>query len=650
MITNSARVAFYLRDLHPRLDRPLGFGTDAEQACGPRCPHRARDRRRCPGTRRASASGPGTRRFSARSTSGYDLATPNRPPVGFNWRVDPLTCSLAMLVSAALGGGADARALPVTVQDDALMLHRPPAEVQETARRMARLGVDRVRLTASWSALAPGPGKKRMPRFDATNSEDVPARAVGTARPRREGRDQRGPRSADGRRILRTALGRREVGADELPRPPPLEARPGAVRPVRRGRRPPLQRHPSRPNAAQPAPARGASLDDVERAEPWCVPPTAMAAQRRPLGTAVAAHLPQAARTRVCRDQGCEPGEPGADRRHGSPGRPGTRPAQGHGAAAVPPRARLRRPAWAPLERHACDGFKPLQADGWAHHPYSLYDRPDVASVNPDDVQMGDLERLSRLLDRLHRLGRITTRLPIFLTEYGYETNPPDVERGVTLRQQARYHGLATYLAWQQQDISMFAQFLLNDIAPPPGAENDPVEASRDWHSGLYFHDGQPKQPAIQAFKLPFWAETRSLAGNDVVVLFGQVRPSEGRKRIEVEMHGADGTWIPIQTYETRPAGDLSLRDGDDLLPDRLRGFLPAARALPGAELLPRALDQDRWHIRVRRVCSGWGTRARAGALARRPASRCRCRRRAAATRRSRPRCNAHARSRAGAP
>jgi Dolichyl-phosphate-mannose-protein mannosyltransferase len=38
VVTNSARVAFYLRDLDPRLDRPLGFGLDAEAACGPRCP------------------------------------------------------------------------------------------------------------------------------------------------------------------------------------------------------------------------------------------------------------------------------------------------------------------------------------------------------------------------------------------------------------------------------------------------------------------------------------------------------------------------------------------------------------------------------------------------------------------------------------
>jgi hypothetical protein len=38
VLTNSARVAFYLRHLDARLDRPLGFGLDLEAACGPRCP------------------------------------------------------------------------------------------------------------------------------------------------------------------------------------------------------------------------------------------------------------------------------------------------------------------------------------------------------------------------------------------------------------------------------------------------------------------------------------------------------------------------------------------------------------------------------------------------------------------------------------
>jgi hypothetical protein len=126
----------------------------------------------------------------------------------------------------------------------------------------------------------------------------------------------------------------------------------------------------------------------------------------------------------------------------------------------------------------------------------------------------------------------------------------------VSLRQQARYHGFATFLAWRQRDVASFAQFLMNDIAPPPGAGNDPGENARNWQSGLYFYDGRAKQQAVQAFRVPFWAEARSLAGQDVVVLFGQVRPGEGRQRMEVEMKAPDGSWIPIQSYETRPAAD----------------------------------------------------------------------------------------------
>ena len=463
-----------------------------------------------------------------------------------------------MVVSAALGGGGEARALPVTVQDDALMLHQQPAAVQQTADHMARLGVDRVRLTASWSSLAPNPDAKRMPRFDATNSEAYPqeewarldraVKAVTTA-----GLEAQvdvaffAPRWAVEREVPTNFPGRHRW------KPDPERFAQFAEAAARRynGTHP----DPARPGQRLPAvrlwttwnePNHGAFLLPQWRRSAGRWIPQSPHIYRELHERAYAAIKNVNQENQVLLGGTAAMGGQGRGRRK-----------------AVPPLQFLRELACVdrrgrPLERSACDGFKPLKADGWAHHPYSLYDRPDVPSINPDDVQMGDLARLSRLLDRLYRRGRITTKLPIFLTEYGYETNPPDVERGVTLRQQARYHGLATFLAWQQQDISMFAQFLLNDIAPPPGAENDPEEVSRDWHSGLYFHDGRPKEPAVQAFKMPFWAESRSLAGQDVVVLFGQVRPSEGRKRIEIEMRGADRTWIPIQTYETRPAGDVT--------------------------------------------------------------------------------------------
>jgi hypothetical protein len=167
---------------------------------------------------------------------------------------------------------------------------------------------------------------------------------------------------------------------------------------------------------------------------------------------------------------------------------------------------------------------------------------------------MGDLRRLSRLLDRLHRLGRIRSRLQIFLTEYGYETNPPDTVRGVNLRRQARYHGHATFLAWRRRDVASFAQFQLVDIAPRDDPKT-PEKDSHDWQTGLYFHDGRPK-PMVRAFKLPFWAEAHSAPGADFVVLFGQVRPGSGRHQVEIEVLAPNGSWLPVQTYETRANGD----------------------------------------------------------------------------------------------
>src|SRR3954468_20831404 len=83
-----------------------------------------------------------------------------------------LACGLAAMLLA--GTPTQGKHLETVVQDDALMLARPPAQVQQTARTMAALGADRVRLTAGWSAIAPAPraadrpGRPFDPRVGAT--------------------------------------------------------------------------------------------------------------------------------------------------------------------------------------------------------------------------------------------------------------------------------------------------------------------------------------------------------------------------------------------------------------------------------------------------------------------------------------------------
>jgi Cellulase (glycosyl hydrolase family 5) len=489
-----------------------------------------------------------------------------------------------MLVLGTLGGGPDARAMPVTVQDDALMLHRSGAEVQATARRMANIGVDRVRLTASWSTLAPSPNAKRMPKFEDTDSDAYPRehfvrldravkavasngmtpqidiaffaplwgvrREVRVTNPGRHRWEIRTKRYAH----FAEAVAKRYNGSHRDPAR--SNQRLPAVRIWATWNEPnhsafllPQWRRyqgkwmPRSPHLYRRLHERGyAAIKRVNPANQVLIGNTAALG-----GTAVGPRR-TIAPLRFIRELAC------VDRR----GRP--------------------------LEdRPECAKFRPLQADGLAHHPYSLYDRPDVPSIHPEQVTMGDLDRLSALLDRLHDLGRTTTRFPILITEYGYETNPPDRFRGVSLRRQARYHGLATFLAWRKGDVTSFAQFLMNDIGPPPGAGNDPVKNARNWQSGLYFHDGRAKQQAVQAFRLPFWAEARSLAGQEVVLLFGQVRPSQGRKRMEVEVKAPDGSWLPVRTYETRPAGDPSCGTNSASFLTDVQGFFLRVTPYHGA-------------------------------------------------------------------
>jgi hypothetical protein len=479
--------------------------------------------------------------------------------VRFNDVMDPLTCRLAVLVFSALGG-SDTRSLPVTVQDDALLLHRPPAQVQATTEQMANLGVDRVRLTAGWSALAPRPRAKRKPLFDERSSNAYPPepwqrldRAVRAAtaaglephidiaffaprwavtRAVRTHHEDRHRWEPDARAFGRfaEAVARRYDGTH--------------ADPTRPGRRLPAVRLWTTWNE----PNHAAFLLPQWRRDGRRWVPRSPHVYRRMHERAYAAIK------RANRDNRVLIGALSAEGMDVQGARKGIAPLRFlRDLACVDERGR-------PLAQRECRRFKPLRADGFSQHPYSLYNPPHVESEDPEHVTIGDLGRLSRLLAELHRRGRIASRLPIYVTEYGYETNPPDITRGVPLHDQARYHGHATFIAWQQRDVAMFAQFLLHDIPPPEGVPPHSLEASRDWHSGLYFHDGRAK-PAVQAFKTPFWAETRTIAGQDYVLFFGQIRPNADRERVEIEMRGLDRVWRPIRSVETRATSDTSCGD-----------------------------------------------------------------------------------------
>ena len=543
VITNSAVIAYYLRDLDPHLDRPFGLGPGLEAACAHPCrePFLVVDDMRVAnsprlGAGRAQAFGPV-----------YVRATPQ---VGGGGAVDrqgemsSLACSIALLLASSFGGVGSAHPMEVTVQDDALFLHRPHGEVMRSARRLAHLGADRLRVTAGWSALAPGARSRKRPAFDATESKQYrsgPFRALDTAvkSARAAGLEVQidlafwAPRWAVKRRVARSTRQRW--------RPDPVAFGQFAKAVARR----------YDGNHADPTSRKGKPLPAVRMWTTWNEPnhPSFLLPQSERDGRGrwrdVAPHTYRAmheaaynALKEVDRDNKVLVG--GLSSRGASRSGPERN---------IPPLRFMRRMACLddrllPLRDPACRDFHPIQADGFAYHPYSLEGPPDVPAGGPDSVNLANLDGLSQLLDELHKRGRISAKLPLYLTEYGYETNPPDTRRGVPPETQARYMSHSSYLAWRNPETRMFAQFLLQDIADPSS-----------YQTGLLYPDGRDK-PAVQAFKLPFWAQAREANGQTFVQVWGQVRPGSGPQSVALEAQRSDGTWHTVPSFETAPRSD----------------------------------------------------------------------------------------------
>ena len=88
--------------------------------------------------------------------------------------MNSLACGLAVALAVALSGHppSNPHSVETVMQDDAQLLYRSPANVRRSAEKMAALGVDRVRLTASWSGIAPSSRSKKKPHFDATDPRE----------------------------------------------------------------------------------------------------------------------------------------------------------------------------------------------------------------------------------------------------------------------------------------------------------------------------------------------------------------------------------------------------------------------------------------------------------------------------------------------
>jgi hypothetical protein len=150
------------------------------------------------------------------------------------------------------------------------------------------------------------------------------------------------------------------------------------------------------------------------------------------------------------------------------------------GRASVSPLAFLRA-----MKQAGAQGF-----DAYAHHPYygtptetpSTKPPPGKRGQAPTAVTLANFNLLTAELTRLYGNVRI------WITEYGYQTNPPDTFFGVSYAKQAAYLTEAVAIARANPRVDMFLWFLLKDEIRADG-----------WQSGLMTAVGARK-PSFAAF------------------------------------------------------------------------------------------------------------------------------------------------------
>ena len=188
-----------------------------------------------------------------------------------------------------------------------------------------------------------------------------------------------------------------------------------------------------------------------------------------------------------------------------------------------------------------------LRVDGYAHHAYTTRQGPFYKPSGPNNVTIGVLSRLTSALDKAARAGVVKARLPIYLTEFGIQSTP-DPQYGVSFQRQAEYRSYSERLAYYNNRVAAFSQYLLRDDLPIP---NVPAIARYGgFESGLRTSAGKAK-PSLEGFRLPLVAK-RSGSG---VTLWGLVRPATGATSAVVEYHDKGKGWRKLATVRTNGRG-----------------------------------------------------------------------------------------------
>jgi hypothetical protein len=179
-------------------------------------------------------------------------------------------------------------------------------------------------------------------------------------------------------------------------------------------------------------------------------------------------------------------------------------------------------------DAEGCRAFRGFDIAGYAHHPYGPTSR---VAKHADIVSLLVIRRLGRYLDRAAAAGRLPARLPVYSTEFGLQSNPPDPTARLSLAEQASLLNEMEERSYRVGSrLRSYAQYLLYDDPAREGSTQEQIWSG--FQTGLRFAGGEAK-PAYHAYQFPIVVKR---SGPDSVWVWGRVRPGSGVREVELQV------------------------------------------------------------------------------------------------------------------
>ena len=173
---------------------------------------------------------------------------------------------------------------------------------------------------------------------------------------------------------------------------------------------------------------------------------------------------------------------------------------------------------------------------------------------------------------------RNATRKSIWITEYGYQTTPPDPVAGVPPARHGALYAWGEEIAYRDPRVASIAQFLLMDDQPVEGFAGADPRRWVTWQSGLFDAENRRK-PFERDYRLPLHVTSET----NTTTVFSALRSTPAGSgilgalvsrvpvRAEIQHASDGGAWRTLREVEVRSARGYLRVELEAVEPGRLR-------------------------------------------------------------------------------